>query len=913
MRKFLSVVISLLLIPTLKAQFYNSGQEPVRIHWNQMETSHFRVVFPQGSETLAKKYLVSLENMAATTAFSRNKLTRRLDVLLHTGTVRSNAWVAWAPARLEVLTTPPQDMYAHNWYNQLAVHELRHAVQIESINTGLTRLMSYLFGQQATGLALGLHIPLWLIEGDAVWSESVFSKAGRLRDPYFLMPLRAQWESGVDFSYDKAYFGSFKEFTPDHYVLGSALVVAANHRLGDDALHAAFLQAGKHFIWPGAFRRSIKQVSGLSPDAFYRSCREDFTPIPKPDSTQNYENELYASQVGNNLVFLKQNFGENPVFVRKSQKETFILSEAGFYLDTPIDINPEYILFARLVPHVRWQHRDRTEIILLKTNSGNSKIYRFSSRPVAPVLSPCGKWLAATETQEDGHQNILFFDVDHEILAEKIPVSEPEFLTFPSWLNNDTMVFIATGDSGYALIAFQRKSKSWEPLTPFTRHLIRSLKAYGDTLFFAGEYNRKGEIMAYIVRHHKTFRLTKSRFGADYPSYDRKTNTLIFSDYTINGYKIKSLPLSELLWEEAAGFWDSAVTPFAEIPSQNTESSYSTFKINTLPYNALAHLINIHSYGPISVSPDDGTVKPGLTLMSQNLLGTLTFRSGYEYEYDKNGGRVFAETEYAGFFPVLRASIYLGWYRQSDNAGTSYQIRERETKIQMLLPLNFSRGNYFRSLSWLNSFVWQDYQQQNTNTLQEYTSTLPRIDYSFVLSLKKITPSRNMFPKPGFVFRATARTTPFKNYHYGQQYAAETWLYLPGAGRYDGLSIYCGIEWNTEKTFTSQIIHTPRGYNELRNRPADTFLSYAITWRTPLLYPDWSLPGLVYLKRIYGGLYYDHLSGSGINANAAGVELFGDYHIFRLPAPANIGLRYSYLLGEKKYRVEVFGSLSFNF
>lgn len=913
MRNILALALSLLLIPTLRAQFYNSGQEPLRIQWHQLETSHFRVVFPHGSKALAHKYLVSLQNMAATPTFSHHKLTRRLDVLLHTGTVRSNAWVAWAPARLEVLTTPPQDMYAHNWYNQLAVHELRHAVQIESINTGLTRFMSHLFGQQATGLALGLHIPLWLMEGDAIWSESVFSRAGRLRDPWFLMPLKTQWESGINFSYDKAYFGSFKDFTPDHYVLGSALVVAANQQFGNDAIHAAFSQAGRHFLWPGAFRQSLKKNTGLSPDAFYHSCRKGLSEKHLKHEPLPYGNEIYAAQTGENMVYLKQNFGENPMFVRKSGEKIHTLSEAGFYLDTPIDISPGHILFVRQVPHVRWQHRDHTEIIHINTNTGKQNSYRFSSRPVAPVLSPCGKWIVTTETREEGQQEVLFFDIEHETLVEKIQVPDLGFLTFPSWINNETLVFITTGDSGYAFITFQCKNKSWNRVTPFTRHIIRNLKAYGDTLFFAGELQEKGEIMAYDLRQNKTFRLTKSQFGADYPSYCKKTNTLTFSDYTLNGYKIRSLPASELSWEEVESFWNAGEIPFVEIPFQNVGNTYSADEINPRPYKGFTHLINIHSYGPVSVSPDEGTVKPGLTLMSQNLLNTHTFRGGYEYEFDKNGGRVFAEAEYAGFIPVIRASTYTGWYERKDNTGTMYQTRERETKMLIVLPLNISRGTFYRSLSLLSGFIWQNYNMQDMNTLQKYTSTLPRIDYGFLLSFKKITPVRNMFPKPGLVVRTTIRTTPFTNHRFGQQYAAETWFYLPGIGRHDGLSLYTGLEWHTDKPFASQIIRTPKGYNELQNRPADGFVSYGITWRTPLAYPDWSLPGLVYLKRIYGGLFYDQLTGIDLNANSVGLELYGDYHIFRLPTPANMGLRYSYLMREKKFNVEVFASLSFNF
>ncbi len=913
MRILLVFVSLLLFMGEVNAQFYNSGQEPTNIQWYQLFSPRFRVVFPRGMENLAQNYLTALEKMSNTPDFRYTSQARRLDVLLHTGTVSSNAWVAWAPARLEVLTTPPQDMYAHHWYNQLAAHELRHAIQITNIQTSTTRFMSSIFGQQATGLALGLHVPLWLMEGDAVWTESVFSKAGRLRDPWFLMPLKTQWEEGIDYSYDKAYFGSYKDFTPNNYALGSALVMSANRRFGRDAFFPVFTLAGKHFIWPGAFRHSLKKISGLTPDEFYKSSRESF--IEKTNLTHSgpFENEIYGNKSGRTLVYLNQTYGKNPAFIIKTEKESYLISEAGFYLDTPIDIGTDHILFVRQVPHLRWQHRDRTEIVFIHPQTGQQRNFRISTRPVAPVLSPNGKRIAATETREDGLQEILLIDLEKETLIDKIPSPDPGFLTFPSWMNDETLLFITSGDAGYAITSYQIANKTWKQITPYTYHCIRNLKAYGDTLFFAGEFKEKGEIMAFVYHNNKTYRLTQSRFGADYPSLDKSINELVFSEYTPAGYKIKSLPLDNLLWEETPAYWDSNVIPFAEIPCMNIDSSPSHVDIQAKRYNGLLHLINIHSWGPVSISTEEETVKPGITFMSQNLLNTLTLRGGYEYEFDKNGGRVFAETEYAGFFPIFKASAYEGWYERQNATEKLIKTKEREATLQMLLPLNFSRGNFYRSMTFLTGVVLQDYKRTYTSSTNEYTKTIPRVDYAFLFSLRKITPFQNLFPKAGLVFRATVRTTPFKQHYYGQQYATESWIYLPGWGLLDGFRIYSGLEWNTEKAFASRIIRLPGGYTESEITLDKTLLSYGITYRLPLLYPDWSLPGVAYLKRIYGGLFFDKLSGNKNKAQSVGMELFGDFHIFRLPAPANVGVRYAYLVDENRFRVEIFGSFSFSF
>lgn len=912
--KIFFIVICLIHPISLLGQFFNSGQEPWRIRWQQLNSPHFRVVFPKGSGKLANRYLSSLERMAQTESFTQNKFIQKLDVWLHAGTSQSNAWMAWAPARLEVLTTPPQDMYAHDWPGQLAVHELRHAVQIESVNTSTTRFMSYLLGQQATGLALGLHVPLWLIEGDAVWSETVFSRAGRLRDPWFLMPLTTQWKAGLLTSYDKAYFGSFKDFVPDHYVLGAALVASANRRYGKDALFGVFSQAGKHFIWPGAFRKGLKKVTGIKPQTFYTLCRSehttDFTPTPR----RPYENELYGAKTTEGHIFLKQTLGQNPAFVKREEDRTIVLAEAGFYLDTPIDVHADYVAYARRIPDLRWQHHNQTEIVLLDIQTGEEKKIQWSRRAMAPTLSPDRQKLAATEFTENGKQIIWIFNIKLKTIEEKIIFQGAGWLTWPSWQDDNTLVFIETGDSGYSLVKFQCHLKEWEKITSPTRHAIRSLEAVGDTLLFAGEYQGKGEIMAYICSTREIFVLTESEHGADYPSYDKTSASLTFSNYTLNGYKLKTLPSRQLLWQPVTDFWNPAVIPFAEIPafepSDRSETNYDSIQ----PYRKLDHIINIHSYGPVSVSPDEGSLKPGLTFMSQNLLNTFIFRGGYEYETEKNGGRVFAEASYAGLYPLILASAQTGWYTYANPDGNRLHTHERETEIRIFQPLNLSRGRFYRHLALQVGFVGQNYrwsQEQQGDYFQE--NTLYRVDYALAASLSKSTPEQNLFPRPGISFRAFVRTTPFKKYKKGQQYAVETNIYLPGALAHDGFRFYIGWEKFNRQAFASQIIRTPRGYNTPPPQPQTDLISLGATWRAPLFYPDGGLPGLLYVKRIHGGLFYDRMAGLETPWQSVGVELFADAHFFRLPAPANVGLRGAYRLTDQKVIWEMFVSVSFNF
>ena len=51
-----------LLVPSLaQAQFYVTGDDPGKLKWNYIDTDNFRVIYPEGSDSLARIYAFKLE------------------------------------------------------------------------------------------------------------------------------------------------------------------------------------------------------------------------------------------------------------------------------------------------------------------------------------------------------------------------------------------------------------------------------------------------------------------------------------------------------------------------------------------------------------------------------------------------------------------------------------------------------------------------------------------------------------------------------------------------------------------------------------------------------------------------------------------------------------------------------------
>ncbi|PKO95853.1 MAG: hypothetical protein CVU14_11325, partial [Bacteroidetes bacterium HGW-Bacteroidetes-9] len=189
-RIFFIIVLALVSLAA-SGQYYDIGQSPASTKWEKLEAGNFSIIYPSTYYQKAKEaaYLFSVSGKSVAAGLdAKPKLT---PIILHTQNAVSNAYSIWAPRRIEVLTTPPQELYAQPWMQQLALHEYRHIVQLSSLNQGFTKFLGYLFGQQAAVVSTGLFVPSWFIEGDAVATETALSYSGRGRVPSFSQSLRA--------------------------------------------------------------------------------------------------------------------------------------------------------------------------------------------------------------------------------------------------------------------------------------------------------------------------------------------------------------------------------------------------------------------------------------------------------------------------------------------------------------------------------------------------------------------------------------------------------------------------------------------------------------------------------------------------------------------------------------------------
>jgi hypothetical protein len=149
-----------LLNSPLQSQFYETGQDPFSVSWKQIRTKNYKLIFPADFEKNARLFATVVDSFYPVSSKFLLKKHKPVSVVFHTRSSLSNGLVVYAPKRMELYTIPPQDNYPQDWLDQLALHETRHVVQLDALNQGLTRIGSFLIGQQAVGAASGL-VPRW--------------------------------------------------------------------------------------------------------------------------------------------------------------------------------------------------------------------------------------------------------------------------------------------------------------------------------------------------------------------------------------------------------------------------------------------------------------------------------------------------------------------------------------------------------------------------------------------------------------------------------------------------------------------------------------------------------------------------------------------------------------------------------
>ena len=477
MNKLLKFNILILLFLTFTksvcAQYYNFGQDPSSIKWSHIESKNFSFVFPSRDSILAQKSVNDFEKSFEKVSSGFHINPSKTPVVLHTQSIISNAFVVWAPRRAELFPNYTQSTLSMDNMEQLAVHEFRHVAQMNKMNQGIGKALHYILGEQSVGALTGLFIPLWFLEGDAVCTETALSYSGRGRLPSFSNKIKAQLLEKGKYSYDKAVYGSFKDFIPDHYELGYLITAQARKDYGKEIWSDVLNNVARkpYAIYP--FSMGIKKASGLNKTKLYKAVMDTLQKNWKLTNTlidsscfshvskrnlfyTNYESPF---PINDSLtIAFKRNLNEDDKIVSIDNKgnEKNILN-TGFIIPSTVNYANNVISFIEYKNDVRWQNRSYSNLVTYNMLTKRVKRLTQKARYQTSVLNAEGSKLAAVYNSPENITSLHIIDIQNGKVITKINNESNLYIIDPSWSEDGLYITcILQNETGKAHGSFER-------------------------------------------------------------------------------------------------------------------------------------------------------------------------------------------------------------------------------------------------------------------------------------------------------------------------------------------------------------------------------------------------------------------------------------------------------------------------
>jgi hypothetical protein len=921
MKKLFFLIISLIIIipQTLHSQYYETGQDPALIRWKQIETPHFKLVFPESFIEKANSYANLLEKAFLNAQTLYPEIKGKLPVVIHNFSMSSNGYVVWAPKRIELYPLPGQYNQPDNPSQLLIMHEVTHVGEISSLRNGETKFLSFLFGEQATGVVTSM-LPDWSLEGDAVYSETKFSNSGRGRsNSFFLEEKSICLDQKKIYDYNKMLFGSYRDFTPDLYVYGYVMMdyMRSNYP-GFWEKNIAFTGRNSFLILPTniMLRRKLHINKSLLYYTAIDSLKSSWIKSEKEYTSLNYNQLVPERQLGyasylspymtsdGKIVALKTSLSDPEHFVlidtlNKTEKN---LLTTGYVYPSFFSYSNGKIVWAETHQDPRWDNRSYSVIKVLDLKTGKYHQITSKTRFSAPALSKDASSIVAVNTSLDLSTSLVIIDPHSGYIKHEIKAPGNVFLQRPEWSSdNKSIVAVTLSDAGEGIAKYDLDLRQWIYLVMPSHTDIEKAELYDDRLYILMQDKYSNNI--YCKNDSVScLQVSFSRYGIS--SFSISGDQISFSDYSKDGYNISSIPI------KTSGYSYNVVYTNT-LFKYGTESSHpfltDTLSYNIKPYRRIGHLFNFHSWAPFYYNTDDilsgdVAINPGFTILSQNTLSTLI--STFGVEFNSSGSYLHSTITWKGIYPVISVATIYG----ITDAYASYNIKAS-------LPLYFSYGRF---------------SQLFTPSIETYYSNDPGsgifISPRFYFYNLFRMSSRDIYPRWGQVIDMRLKSALWDNNPFQTIRGFSSILFFPGFIKNHSTMIEFGYETQlpVKNSIFGNINTFPRGYKGLVSTELEKL---SVDYTFPVLYPDFSAGRFLYLKRIRGSGFYDWASSNGtyhedINKyvkgvesySSTGAELLGDFYIFRFPYEITSGVRWGYKNNDRAsftefvFSINIYGS-----
>lgn len=959
-------LLGLLLVPqSAQAQFYYNGRGPMGMHWRQMKSPTYKLIYPASYAPTAVAMAGFLDSIAPGITHGFTRKPQRLPIVLHTENLRSNGEVVWSPKRMELMTTAPAgDIYADPWLKQLAVHESRHVVQLSSLHGGLTKIATWLLGEAGATVGM-IVVPKWFLEGDATLAETQYSEFGRGLQPSFTVGMRALFaadSSATRFRSDRWIAGSYRTFVPGLYEYGYQMVAAGERYYGPEMWGRAVEYAGKYpiFIVPMRiylkrhYKAHLSDISDRALDDLYRLWKpysavpNDYRTLTRPvregRSYTTYSNPLFVpGQTGGGIVAVKTDYDAPARFVtldttgRNERRVAWIAPPSS----RPM-LDGSMLYWTEFKPHPVWEYKTYSVVRSLDLATGKRRVFgRWAANYFAtPVTAGDGRRLIATVSPDSlGGSDLVLHDATDFRETGRLKLNGLTTAHGLAWdAETGSLAFIALGERGMNLrrcgVTDDGRFTAAQDITEPSMVTLSGLTADGrGRLWFGSIESGKDEIhtLDLTAEGFPERRITTSRFGAYGPSAvlsGTGDSSVLFTTYTADGYMVAKT-------EAATKQGDTVVrerlpknllnipAPQWEVPAMSSLSMGDTVTQHKVRrYNRGLRWFNVHSWAPLTADVDnlldasDRTFNLGFgaSLFFQSVMGD----SYGSATYGRLNGDSWLQASwtYAGLPVQFKAEVEYGGGDQGvyipAGGNTSGVQAPADLKTYLHVtgtvtaPFTLSGGSHIRLLQ-------PSFSVTHFNSLLYDPAT-----YGFDQGYQKYKASlwwsdhrrpsvRSVVPRLGYALRADV-SGAFSD-RFGTTFSLFARGYLPGVMANHSVTLRAAGMYQTasELGFTQKPLFPRGAYN---GWSAKYFGAGAVDYTFPLWCPDGGINGVIHFKRIWANLFGDYsrgdyFAGGGTTRKmdiwSYGGDLAFDLNVLGSTSPATVKFTFASPSNDKFY------------
>ena len=757
--RHIKLLIALLFLPlTLSAQFFVTGDDPGKLKWNYIDTESYRIIYPQGADSLARVYGRKLEKYKIPVSRTSGYMTGDGDgeimpVVIHAFN-DANGSVAWAPKRMDMFAVPSAyDPEPMPWSTMLSVHESRHVTQMQFGMTEKHKPGKWFLGQGWNILAFLLYPGTSKTEGDAVVAETALTPSGRGRTADFLNYFWVALDQGDTRKWFQWRYVSQLNYSPTYYALGY-LTIGGFRYIYDypyfvsEALH----NVAAHPAKLGCLYNISKKVTGMEWEGMWKEVRDSMYGIWKADAEKRapyisserilpepgrYTDYTDLLVVGDDLYAIKEGHVYTPSLVRIDKDgnefhETLFPHTASA---PKWDENKGRIYWSETIQDERWTLKSDSKVRYL--DSGKKKTLKNKAMLHNP--SAKGNMIATVEYRMDGHSYMKIIDSDKGNTLIEVNAPDSLQLVETAWLGGKVYV-TAISDNGYGIYTVDPDDGIWDRILGPQPVMVKDFKTYGSELIFACDRTGVNELYHLNPTTGELRQKTSTRYGAADFTYSTDGSQLYYSSQTLKGKHIFRTSTDSLI-NRSVRFDSLYRYPLAErLKEQETAAAKAqgyaaavTVKDEDVQiseperYRKVPNMLNLHTWFPAYVSVDNimnmsfdkvyQALSLGVSGVTQNHLATAVGEAGYSAHKDpynparwRHSGH--AKFTYSGLYPVFEFSFDINdrsarQYFNHGNAGNGeiYMVNSKELatpyvqgKVNMYIPFNLSSGGWHKGV-----------------------------------------------------------------------------------------------------------------------------------------------------------------------------------------------------------------------